>query len=44
MNRLPAAIFIVDVKKEHIALAEAKLKHPRFAMVDAIQVLKALTF
>jgi len=35
MNRLPAAIFIVDVKKEHIALAEAKnLKIPVFAMVD----------
>jgi small subunit ribosomal protein S2 len=35
MNRLPAAIFIVDVKKEHIALSEAKnLKIPIFAMVD----------
>jgi small subunit ribosomal protein S2 len=35
MNRLPAAIFIVDVKKEHIALAEAKnLSIPVFAMVD----------
>ena len=35
MNRLPAAIFIVDVKKEHIALAEAKnLNIPIFAMVD----------
>jgi small subunit ribosomal protein S2 len=35
MNRLPAAIFIVDVKKEHIALAEAKnLNIPVFAMVD----------
>jgi small subunit ribosomal protein S2 len=32
---LPAAIFIVDVKKEHIALAEAKnLNIPIFAMVD----------
>ena len=32
---LPAAIFIVDVKKEHIALSEAKnLKIPIFAMVD----------
>jgi len=35
MNRLPAAIFIVDVKKEHIAIAEAKnLNIPIFAMVD----------
>jgi small subunit ribosomal protein S2 len=35
MNRLPAAIFIVDVKKEHIAVSEAKnLKIPIFAMVD----------
>jgi small subunit ribosomal protein S2 len=35
MNRLPSAIFIVDVKKEHIALAEAKnLNIPIFAMVD----------
>ena len=35
MNRLPAAVFIVDVKKEHIALAEARnLNIPVFAMVD----------
>jgi small subunit ribosomal protein S2 len=35
MNRLPAAIFVVDVKKEHIAVSEAKnLKIPIFAMVD----------
>ena len=35
MNRLPAAIFIVDVKKENIALSEAKnLNIPIFAMVD----------
>jgi small subunit ribosomal protein S2 len=35
MNRLPAAIFIVDVKKEHIAVSEAKnLNIPIFAMVD----------
>ncbi len=33
--RLPAAIFIVDVKKEHIAVAEArKLNIPVFAIVD----------
>jgi len=35
MNRTPAAIFIVDVKKENIAFAEArKLGIPVFAMVD----------
>jgi small subunit ribosomal protein S2 len=35
MTRLPAAIFIVDIRKEHIALAEArKLKIPVFAIVD----------
>jgi small subunit ribosomal protein S2 len=35
MSRLPAALFIVDIKKEHIALAEAKnLGIPVFAMVD----------
>ena len=34
MNRLPAAVFIVDVKKEHIALAEQNLNIPVFAMVD----------
>ena len=35
MNRLPAAVFIVDVKKERIALNEAKrLKIPIVAIVD----------
>ena len=35
LNRLPAAIFIVDILKEHIALAEAKkLNIPTFAIVD----------
>ena len=35
MTRQPAAIFIVDILKEHIALAEAKrLNIPTFAMVD----------
>lgn len=35
MNRLPAAVFIVDIKKEHIALAEARrLNIPTFAIVD----------
>ncbi len=35
MTRQPAAIFIVDILKEHIALHEAKrLNIPTFAMVD----------
>ena len=35
LNRLPAALFIVDVKREHIAVTEAlKLNIPTFAMVD----------
>lgn len=35
LNRLPSAIFIVDIKKEHIAVSEAKkLNIPTFAMVD----------
>lgn len=35
MTRLPGAIIVVDVKKEHIAVAEAnKLNIPVFAMVD----------
>ena len=35
MTRLPAALFVVDVMKEHIAIAEAqKLNIPIFAMVD----------
>jgi len=35
MTRLPGAIFIVDIKREHIAIKEAqKLKIPIFAMVD----------
>jgi small subunit ribosomal protein S2 len=35
LTRLPAAVFIVDVRKEHIAVKEAqKLNIPIFAMVD----------
>lgn len=35
MTRLPAALFVVDIRKEHIAVAEArKLNIPVFAMVD----------
>ena len=35
LNRLPSAIFVVDIMKEKIAVAEArKLNIPTFAMVD----------
>lgn len=35
LNRLPSALFVVDVMKEHIAVAEAiRLGIPIFAMVD----------
>ena len=35
MTRLPGALFIVDIKREHIAVKEArKLNIPIFAMVD----------
>ena len=35
MTRLPAALFVIDVKAEHIAVREAnKLNIPVFAMVD----------
>ena len=35
MNRLPAAVFIIDPKKEHIAVAEAnRLQIPVVAIVD----------
>src|SRR5690554_1974691 len=35
MTRLPAALFVVDIKAEHIAVKEAqKLNIPIFAMVD----------
>ena len=35
LTRLPAALFIIDIHKEHIAVAEAKkLNIPTFAMVD----------
>ena len=35
LTRLPAALFIVDIKREHIAVKEAqKLNIPVFAMVD----------
>lgn len=35
LSRLPAALFVVDIKREHIAIAEAeKLGIPIFALVD----------
>jgi small subunit ribosomal protein S2 len=35
LNRLPAALFIIDTKREHIAVAEAqRLNIPTFALVD----------
>ncbi len=35
LSRLPSAIFVVDINKEHIAVAEARrLNIPVFAMVD----------
>ncbi len=35
LNRLPSAVFVVDILKEHIAIAEAKkLNIPTFAIVD----------
>lgn len=35
LNRIPAALFVVDVKREHIAVKEAqKLNIPIFAIVD----------
>lgn len=35
MTRLPGALFVIDIRREHIAVAEAiKLNMPIFAMVD----------
>ncbi len=35
LNRLPSAVFVVDINKEHIAVSEArKLNIPTFAIVD----------
>lgn len=45
MTRQPAAIFIVDILKEHIALAEARrLNIPTFAMVDTNSNPKMVDF
>jgi small subunit ribosomal protein S2 len=45
MTRQPAAVFIVDILKEHIALKEAKrLNIPTFAMVDTNSNPKSVDF
>ena len=45
LNRLPAALFIIDVKKEHIAVSEAqKLGIPTFGMVDTNSNPEAIDF
>ena len=45
MTRQPAAVFIVDILKEHIALKEAKrLNIPTFAMVDTNSDPKSVDF
>ena len=45
MTRQPAALFVVDILKEHIAVAEAKkLNIPIFAMVDTNSNPKAVDF
>lgn len=45
LTRLPAALFIVDIMKEHIAVAEAKrLNIPTFAMVDTNSNPKLIDF
>ncbi|MGZ4054650.1 MAG: 30S ribosomal protein S2 [Bacteroidia bacterium] len=45
LSRLPAALFIVDISKEHIAVAEAKrLNIPTFAIVDTNSDPNAVDF
>ncbi|MEM9022988.1 MAG: 30S ribosomal protein S2 [Bacteroidota bacterium] len=45
LTRLPAAVFVVDIKKEHIAVAEArKLNIPTFAIVDTNSNPKLIDF
>jgi small subunit ribosomal protein S2 len=45
LNRLPSALFIVDIMKEHIAVAESrKLNIPTFAMVDTNSDPKLVDF
>jgi small subunit ribosomal protein S2 len=45
LNRLPSAVFVVDILKEHIAIAESKkLNIPTFAMVDTNSNPKKVDF
>lgn len=45
LSRLPSALFIIDILKEHISVAEAKkLSIPTFAMVDTNSDPKAVDF
>ena len=45
LNRLPSAIFVVDINKENIAVAEArKLNIPTFAIVDTNSNPKKVDF
>ncbi|MCF8366734.1 MAG: 30S ribosomal protein S2 [Bacteroidales bacterium] len=45
LNRLPSAIFVIDILKEHIAVAEAKkLNIPTFAIVDTNSDPKKVDF
>jgi small subunit ribosomal protein S2 len=45
LNRLPSALFVIDIMKEHIAVAEAKkLNIPTFAMVDTNSDPKLIDF
>lgn len=45
MTRLPGALLVVDIKREHIAIAEAqKLNIPIFAMVDTNSDPRAVDF
>jgi len=45
LNRLPSALFIIDILKEHIAVAEAKkLNIPTFAIVDTNSNPKLVDF
>ncbi len=45
MTRLPGAILVIDIKREHIAIAEAqKLNIPIFAMVDTNSDPRAIDY
>lgn len=45
LNKLPSAIFVVDISKEHIAIAEAQILNiPTFAIVDTNSDPKKVDF